>query len=239
MSETPSKLRVFKLGRFEYQAVLDIQERLVRARQLDRIEDTILLLEHPNVYTMGRGARESFLIDRTIEPAVLRVSRGGEVTYHGPGQLIGYPILKLLGCERDVHQYLRRIEQSMIEALAGLGIVAGRRGGLTGVWIDGRKIASIGVGIRRWVTFHGFALNVNTDLSFFDRIVPCGIAGCQMTSIANEGLPEVTVDRFGDDIALSFAKVFEREAMVGDVEELLVACGGDDSPEEASAPSFS
>ena len=238
MSETSRKLRVFRLGRVDYKAVLDIQERLVRARQLGLIEDTILLLEHPNVYTMGRGARESFMIDPTIGPAVLRVSRGGEVTYHGPGQLVGYPILSLVGSERDVHDYLRGIEQSMIDALAGLGIAAGRRKGLTGVWIDDRKIASIGVGIRRWVTFHGFALNVNTDLSFFDRIVPCGIAGCQMTSIAKEGLGEVTVDRVADHIAATFSKVFGREAIVGEVDELSVGCG-DDWPEQVSALTLS
>jgi lipoyl(octanoyl) transferase len=238
LSEGPGKLRVFRPGTVEYKAALDTQERLVRNRQLDQIEDTILLLEHPSVYTMGRGARESFLTDRTIEKAVHRVSRGGEVTYHGPGQLVGYPILKLFGGERDVHEYLRRIEQSMIDALAEFGIVAGRRRGLTGVWIDDRKIASIGVGIRRWVTLHGFALNVNTDLSFFDRIVPCGIAGCEMTSIAKEGWPEVTVDRFADAIAVSFGNVFGRDPVAGGVYELLAACGND-SPEEFAALSLS
>ena len=154
MSEGHRKLRVFRPGTVEYTAALDIQERLLRRRQLDQIDDAILLLEHPHVYTMGRGAGESFLIDRTILTAVHRVSRGGQVTYHGPGQLVGYPILKLLGCERDVHEYLRRIEQSLIYALAEFGIVAGRRSGLTGVWIDGRKIGN----------YPGAEMNVSVSL---------------------------------------------------------------------------
>lgn len=215
MPEASGKLQVCRLGTVEYTAALDLQERLVRLRQSDQIGDALLLLEHPNVYTLGRGANESFLIDRTNEIEVLRVSRGGEVTFHGPGQLIGYPILKLIGSERDVHDYLRRLEQTMIDALATLAIAARRRSGLTGVWIEDRKLASIGVGIRRWVTLHGFAINVCTDLAFFDRIVPCGIAGCKMTSIAREGGYDVGVDRLADAITACFARVFRREALTG------------------------
>jgi len=229
LSEARRNLQVCRLGTVEYTAALDLQERLVRLRQSDQIGDALLLLEHPNVYTLGRGASESYLVDRTKEMALLRVSRGGEVTFHGPGQLVGYPILKLIGSERDVHDYLRRLEQSMIEGLATLGVAGRRRSGLTGVWIGNRKLASIGVGIRRWVTLHGFAINVCTDLAFFDRIVPCGIAGCKMTSIAREGRCEVTVDRVADAITASFARVFEREAQAGKPNELFPT-DPDDSP---------
>ncbi len=127
----------------------------------------------------GRMSGSSLAIRERVP--VRRVSRGGQVTYHGPGQLIGYPILKLEGRDRDVTKYLRSLEAAMIDALAKFGIEAGRRDGMTGVWVGGRKIASIGVGIRRWTTWHGFALNVSTDLSYFDSIVPCGIEGCRMT----------------------------------------------------------
>jgi len=138
---------------------------------------------------------------------VYRVSRGGQVTYHGPGQLIGYPIVKLESSERDVIRYLRRLEQVLIESLATLGIMAQRLTGLTGVWIGQEKIASIGVGFRRWVSLHGFALNVTTDLSFFDAIVPCGIVDCRMTSLAAQGLA-VRSQWFSQTVAERFAAVF-------------------------------
>jgi lipoyl(octanoyl) transferase len=230
LPEPSGKLQVCRLGTVEYTAALDLQERLVGLRQSDQIGDAMLLLEHPNVYTLGRGASESFLIDRTNEIEVLRVSRGGEVTFHGPGQLVGYPILKLIGSERDVHDYLRRLEQTMIDALATLAIAARRRSGLTGVWIEDRKLASIGVGIKRWVTLHGFAINVRTDLGFFDRIVPCGIAGCKMTSIAREGRHEVTVDRLADAITGCFARVFRREALTGTASQLFPTNPDDSRP---------
>ena len=131
-----------------------------------------------------------------------------QVTYHGPGQLIGYPILKLEGRERDVTKYLRSLEAAMIDAIAKFGIEAGRRDGMTGVWVGARKIASIGVGIRRWTTWHGFALNVSTDLSYFDSIVPCGIEGCRMTSVCEETKRAVTVREFAGVMRESFARVF-------------------------------
>jgi lipoate-protein ligase B len=186
---------------------LDLQSRLVAGRQRDEIGDTLLLLEHPHVYTLGRGADERFVCDPKDIP-VYRVSRGGQVTYHGPGQLIGYPIIKLDSADRDIIRYLRRLEQVLIESLATLGLVAHRRAGLTGVWIGREKIASIGVGFRRWVSLHGFALNVNTDLSFFEAIVPCGIAGCRMTSIAAQGLGTVRSESIGHTLAERFAAVF-------------------------------
>ena len=201
-------LRVARLGTIDYAGALALQETIVRARQLDRIGDTLLLLEHPHVYTLGRGADERYLIARRAGVPVHRVSRGGQVTYHGPGQLIGYPILKLEGAARDVHRYLRALEDVMIDSLARIEIAAARRPGLTGVWADSRKIGSIGVGIRRWVTLHGFALNVCPDLSFFDAIVPCGIRGCVMTSIAALGHTEISLPGFAEVTEQVFAQVF-------------------------------
>src|SRR5713101_1200604 len=174
------RLSVARLGLIDYATALELQSALVAARMRDAIDDTLLLLEHPHVYTLGRGADERFLINPPVDVPIHRVSRGGQVTYHGPGQLVGYPILMLEGSDRDVIRYLRKLEQVLINALARCGIAARRLEKLTGVWVGNDKIASIGVGLRRWVTLHGFAINVATDLSFFERIVPCGIEGCRM-----------------------------------------------------------
>ena len=184
--ETRGTLEIARLGTVDYASALALQDALVAARRDDLIGDTMLLLEHPHVFTLGRGADQRYLLQARPEVPVFRVSRGGQVTYHGPGQLVGYPILKLEGRARDTHLYLRRIEQTMIDALAELGIDAGQHAGLTGVWVGERKIGSIGVGLRRWITLHGFALNVCTALEYFDAMVPCGIAGCEMTSVECE-----------------------------------------------------
>lgn len=200
-------LNVAWLGQVEYQRALELQTTLAAWRQRDDIGDTLLLLEHPHVYTLGRGGDERFVLDPKDIP-IYRVSRGGQVTYHGPGQLIGYPIIKLQGADRDVIRYLRRLEQVVIESLAAVGLTVARRAGLTGVWIGQEKIASIGVGFRRWVSLHGFAINVSTDLSFFDAIVPCGIAGCRMTSVAAQGLTTLRSESFSHILAERFAAVF-------------------------------
>ncbi len=202
-------LQVARLGTVAYETALGLQTAMLAARIADQIDDTLLLLEHPDVFTLGRGADERFIVSNSRKTPVFRVSRGGQVTYHGPGQLVGYPILKLEGPARDVGNYLRALEEAMIAALATFQIAGGRRRGLTGVWIGDRKIASIGVGIRRWVTHHGFALNVSTELSHFDSIVPCGIEGCRMTSVAAEGHCEVTVTGFADAMTSAFAATFD------------------------------
>ena len=208
------------MGVADYAEALALQDAIVDARLRDAIGDTLLLLEHPHVYTLGRGADERYLINPPPDVPIYRVSRGGEVTYHGPGQLVGYPILKLESAERDVHRYLRQLERAMIAALAAIGVEAARRDGLTGVWAGSAptagsaataktaKIGAIGVGLRRWVTRHGFALNVTTDLRYFDAIVPCGIEGCRVTSIAALGRPEITVESFADVMAPAFSRVF-------------------------------
>ena len=163
---------------------------------------------------LGAGRMSGLLSANTEAVPIRRVSRGGEVTYHGPGQLIGYPILKLEGRERDVTKYLRSLEAAMIDALAKFGIEAGRRDGMTGVWVGARKIASIGVGIRHWTTWHGFALNVSTDLSYFDSIVPCGIEGCRMTSVCEITNRAVSVREFAGVMRESFARVFNYDEII-------------------------
>jgi lipoyl(octanoyl) transferase len=181
------------LGLVEYDEALAFQRDVAAARIDGRIpEDVLILCEHPAVVTMGRSAKaanlllsEGALTARGI--ALREVERGGDVTLHAPGQLVGYPIIDLTRHKQDLHWYLRTLEQVMIDALGACGVTAGRREGLTGVWVDDRKIASIGVHARAWVTWHGFALNVTTDLSLFDVMVPCGIGGVVMTSCEREG----------------------------------------------------
>ena len=187
-----ARLGVMDLGHRPYAEALALQRALCRRRMAGELrQDLLLLVEHEPVVTLGRGARASSLPLAPEElrrrgVAVAEVERGGDVTYHGPGQLVGYPILQLREHREDLHWYLRQLEAVLISALAGLGIAAERNPGLTGVWTRGRKIASLGVHVKQWVTFHGFALNVSTDLRAFDLIVPCGIQGVVMTSIATE-----------------------------------------------------
>ena len=159
-----------------------MQKELLAARQRDDVPDTLLLVEHPHVLTLGRGARRENLL-ASADMQVFEVERGGDVTYHGPGQLCGYPILYLREGERDVHRYLRHLEEAIIRTLAEFAIDGVRRPGLTGVWVGPRKLASLGVAVRRWVTFHGFALNVCTDLERFSAINPCGLSASVMGSM--------------------------------------------------------
>src|SRR3989442_9085855 len=179
-------LEVVKAGRVRYGEALEWQRRLAQARIAGRQpHDLLLLLEHPPVVTLGRNSHHAHLL-RTDGIEVFEVERGGDVTYHGLGQLVGYPILDLMQHRPDLHWYLRTLEQALIDALAELGIPAERDPGYTGVWTRRRKIASIGIHVKQWVTWHGFALNITTDLAHFDRIVPCGIQGVQMTSVERE-----------------------------------------------------
>jgi lipoyl(octanoyl) transferase len=179
-------LEVIQAGTVPYAAALEWQRRLADDRIGGRLNhDVLVLLEHPPVVTMGRNSHAAHLLQREgIE--IHEVERGGDITFHGPGQLVGYPILDLAGYKQDLHWYLRTLEQALIDALAVLDIAAERNPGFTGVWTRGRKIASIGIHVKQWVTWHGFALNVTTDLSHFDRIVPCGIQGVEMTSVEKE-----------------------------------------------------
>jgi lipoate-protein ligase B len=207
-------LTVAELGVVDYDEALAMQSSMLASRIAGTVGDTLLTMEHRHVFTLGRGADERFILQDRDDVSVRRVSRGGQVTYHGPGQLIGYPILKLEGRDRDVTKYLRNLEAAMIDALAQFGIDATRRDGMTGVWVEGRKIASIGVGIRRWTTWHGFAINVSTDLSYFDAIVPCGIDGCRMTSVSEVLGRDVSVSEFADAMRESFGRVFKYDQII-------------------------
>jgi lipoyl(octanoyl) transferase len=205
MNTAVADLHVRWLGRMEFQSALALQEEIVLKKREDpSVEDQLLLLEHEPVYTIGRTPDRSSL----TTPGQIRrgevgaahlpyplfvINRGGQATYHGPGQLMGYPIIDLRRCGQDLHKYLRWVEQSLIDLLAKYGITAARRESLTGVWVGDRKIASIGVGVRHWITMHGFALNVCGDLSPFNHIVPCGINDVAMTSIEKETGTPVSV----------------------------------------------
>jgi lipoyl(octanoyl) transferase len=188
-------LRVHRLGRVNFEDALALQEKFVAAKRANHsLGDELLLLEHEPVYTIGRTPDQSSLRGVAHLPHPLfPINRGGQATYHGPGQLMGYPIIDLRQCGQDLHRYLRWLEALLIETLAGVGIAASTRPALTGVWVDDRKIASIGVGVRHWITMHGFALNVCGDLAPFDQIVPCGIANVRMTSIEKETGTEQSV----------------------------------------------
>jgi lipoyl(octanoyl) transferase len=210
-----SQLLVCDLGTMAYGEALDLQRAVAKARisgELD--EDLLLLVEHPPVVTLGRSFKERHLLasptllaSRGVE--LFEVERGGDVTFHGPGQLVGYPIIDLKRHKRDLHWYLRQVEEALIRAIAPFGLVGERRAGLTGVWTDGRKLASIGVHARDWVTWHGFALNVTTDLRYFDLIVPCGIDAVEMSSVGRE------LERRGEDNPGSDALVAKVKSSVG------------------------
>jgi lipoyl(octanoyl) transferase len=203
------------LGRVTFSDALALQEELVARKAADpSLPDELLLLEHEPVYTIGRTPDQSSLRDVSALPyPLVQTNRGGQATYHGPGQLVGYPILDLRVRGQDLHRYLRGLEEMLIAVLADYGIAAGRSEGQTGVWIGPRKIASIGVGVRRWISMHGFALNVSSDLSAFRAITPCGIAGVEMTSVSRECWREVSVREVADRVGPHF-EAFDREALV-------------------------
>lgn len=204
-----------------YGEALELQRAVARARIAGSFADDVLLLvEHPPVVTLGRAAQaahvtvpKELLATRGVE--VFDVERGGDVTFHGPGQLVGYPIFDLKQHKRDLHWYLRQLEEALVLTLQGYGITGWRNAGYTGVWVDPerpRKIASIGVHARDWVTWHGFALNVRTDLSFFELITPCGIHNVEMTSLQRETRrDDVTVVRALPDVADAFGATFGRD----------------------------
>jgi lipoyl(octanoyl) transferase len=198
-------LSVRWLGRMNFADALALQEEIVaKKRQVPSHPDELLLLEHEPVYTIGRTPDKSSLLGTSHLPhPVFAINRGGQATYHGPGQLMGYPIVDLRRCGQDLHRYLRWLEHSLIDLLTEYGIAARRHDGLTGVWVNDRKIASIGIGVRHWITMHGFALNVCGDLAPFNHIVPCGITNVAITSIEKEAGKSVSVI----DVARTFEKM--------------------------------
>lgn len=214
-----TSLQVVDLGRMRYGAAFAEQQKIVEQRKQGRGIDTLLFVEHPHVVTVGRNGKEEHVL--ASEEILARsgiefyeTDRGGDVTYHGPGQVVGYPILDLREWKRDVRAYFRGVEQSLIEALAGFGISAGRlpEPGHEGVWVGGAKIAAIGIHISRWITSHGFALNVDTDLRYFQYIVPCGLTKpvCSLRSLGCQASREEVMHA----IAASFRNVFEYELAV-------------------------
>jgi lipoyl(octanoyl) transferase len=223
MSNFLRPLEVVDLGRIRYLDAFDIQQRLVEQRKQGQGVDTLLFVEHPHVVTIGRNAKpqhvlasEEILSRTGID--LFETDRGGDVTYHGPGQIVGYPILDLREWRRDVRAYFRGVERSLIDALAVFGITGERvpEVGYEGVWVDGAKIAAIGIHISRWITSHGFALNVDTDLSYFKYIVPCGLTKpvCSVRSLGCKASRE-EVQRA---IAASFANVFDYQLTMADQE---------------------
>jgi lipoyl(octanoyl) transferase len=228
-----SHFRVRWLGRMEFSRALALQEEIVaKKRGNPSLRDELLLLEHEPVYTIGRTPDRSSLsatgrIRRGetggahLPHPLFAINRGGQATYHGPGQLMGYPIIDLRRCGQDLHKYLRWLEHLLIQLLAHYGIAASRRESLTGVWIDERKIASIGVGVRHWITMHGLALNVCGDLSFFDYIVPCGINEVTMTSMEKETGTAFSVG----NIAIALEKIASQRISDLRVDQALSAIG--------------
>ena len=221
------RLLVVDLGRLAFNEALELQRAVSLARISGAVPDDVLLLvEHPPVVTLGRSTKgdnlqisEALLSARGVER--FEIERGGDATFHGPGQLVGYPIIDLKQHTQDLHWYLRQVEEALIVALATIGLQAGRVAKYTGVWIDDRKIASIGVHARDWVTRHGFALNVNTDLSYFDLFTPCGIADVVMTSIEKElGDASPSFEHMQQQTATAFANVFQLEPVATSRAEL-------------------
>ncbi len=210
---------VEQFGRVEYAEGLDLQLRRVKQRRAGEIPDTLLLLEHPHVYTLGRNAkRENMLAPadqlRMLKAQVFETDRGGDITYHGPGQLVGYPILDLTQHRRDLAWYMRMLEEVSIAVAADFGVRAGRLEGAPGAWVGNAKLVAMGVHVSRWVTSHGFALNVNTDLGYFDWIIPCGLAGKTATSLERllghrvemETVIERVIEHFGEVFGLKMVK---------------------------------
>jgi lipoate-protein ligase B len=214
------------LGRRDYREVWELQRRLVKLRQARVVPDVLLLVEHPPTYTLGRAAKREHLLATEDElerlgASVVQCDRGGDVTFHGEGQIVGYPILDLLQMQPDVHLYLRRLEEMLIRTLARFGIEAHREPHLTGVWHGQGKLAAIGVRVARWVTSHGFALNVSTDLGYFKRIVPCGIVGREVASMESVVGSPIPLGTVANALSLEFGRVFERVMLTRSIESLL------------------
>ena len=200
---------IIDLGISEFKDTWNLQKELQKKRILGEIEDQLILVEHPAVYTLGKNASREHILKKREGVSVIQTDRGGNITFHGPGQLVGYPIVDLSFYKRSITWYMRELEQLMIDVLKEYGIEGSTKKGLTGTWVKDQKIAALGVRISRWVTMHGFSLNVNTDLSHFTHIVPCGIHGKQVTSMASELNKEVSLEEVKKRIIHHFQKQFE------------------------------
>ena len=238
-----AQIHLLLLGRVEYGEAWALQRRLAAARRAHEIEDVLILVEHPHVYTLGRRADEAHVLAdsarlEAIGATLVRIDRGGDVTYHGPGQLVGYPILDLKVRGADVHQYVHDLEETIIRTLAGYGISGYRLAGYPGVWVGEEKAAAIGVKVAHWVTSHGFALNVDPDLAYFGEIVPCGLHDRVVTSMSRLLGRKVDVEEVIQTLAARFGEVFECEVEPSTVAQLLpeVRKTADPAFEAASPP---
>jgi lipoyl(octanoyl) transferase len=207
-------LLISNLGHTRYADAWKLQQEVWTLRHAKGIQDILLFTEHEHVYTLGKSTDDNHLLasERELKISgtdVFHIDRGGDITYHGPGQIVGYPIIDLNNYFLDIHRYLRSLEEVIIRTIAAYGILGQREKGMTGVWVNNEKIAAIGVKVSRWVTMHGFALNVNTDLSKFDRIIPCGIFHKGVTSMQRTMDRDVSIESVQEAIVESFAAVFE------------------------------
>lgn len=207
------ELIVCNLGLIDYKEAWDLQLKFHEKRRLNQISDLLFLCEHPNTYTLGKVAEKKNLLYNEEKLAqkginVFEIDRGGDITYHGPGQIVGYAIINLENWKKDTHLYLRALEETLIETCHSFGIVSGRNSAFTGVWIDNRKICAIGIKVSRWVTMHGFAFNVNTDLELFDGIIPCGIQDKRVTSLKAELNKEIDFLKTQEIIIEKFSNLF-------------------------------
>jgi lipoyl(octanoyl) transferase len=229
-SALPMICQVQQLGRMDYSEALQLQHRNAALCKAGTIPDTLLLLEHPHVYTFGRNAnKEHLLVSRQfltkLGAQVFDTDRGGDVTYHGPGQLVGYPILDLTRYRRDIARYMRSLEEVFIGVAAGFGIRARRLNGVTGVWVGDEKLVAMGVHISRWVTSHGFAFNVNTDLHYFEYIVPCGLRGKGVTSLEKLLGRNVEMEAVVKRVIADFGRVFDVEMVNSENRDMLKVRG--------------
>lgn len=212
-------LQYSDLGIIDYKEAWDLQYVIFQKRLADEINDTLLLLEHTHTYTLGKVAKQENLLinDKQLEELgikVYEIDRGGDITYHGPGQLVGYPIIKLSNWKQDTHEYLRALEEVIINVCSYYGLKAGRNSKYTGVWIDNKKIAAIGIKVSRWITMHGFAFNVNTDLNYFGGIIPCGIKDYNVTSLQKELNKKVDLKEIKKITLNEFVKIFGYEKVL-------------------------
>jgi lipoyl(octanoyl) transferase len=231
MRQKVRELDYFDLGLIDYKKAWDLQINTFEKRRNNEINDTFFLLEHPNTYTLGKVTDKRNLIgsekyQREKNISVYEIDRGGDITYHGPGQIVGYPIINLSDWYEDTHKYLRSLEEIIILTCRDYGLTTGRINGLTGVWIENRKIAAIGIKVSRWITMHGFAFNVNTDLSLFSGIIPCGIQDKEVTSLEKELRKSISVQEVKEKLVENFKLVFEydkinfREKVLSELQEL-------------------
>jgi lipoate-protein ligase B len=214
MSNEDRQLTYCSLGVIDYKEAWDLQKEIFNKRVKDEINDTLLLLEHPNTYTLGKIAEKNNLVGsedylKKNNISVYDIDRGGDITYHGPGQIVGYPIINLEQWKKDTHKYLRALEEVIMNSCIVYGLSPKRDSKYTGVWIGEKKIAAIGIKVSRWVTMHGFAFNVNTDLNMFKGIIPCGINDKDVTSLKNELGKNIPVEEVKASLLNNFKKVFD------------------------------